>query len=130
MIAPDANVVVRFLVADDPRQAERAAALFAHQRVMLLKTVLLETEWVLRSAYALKREDIHDALSRLSRLAGVTIEDEQAVRKALDLFAAGMDFADALHLASAGGHNAGFATFDRKLRSAAAEATGILVITP
>lgn len=42
------------------------------------------------------------------------VEDELAVAKALDWFKDGLDFADALHLASAGSAKQ-FATFDQKL---------------
>ena len=48
VLAVDTNVVVRFLTGDEPAQAGRARALFEHEAVLLLKTVLLETEWMLR----------------------------------------------------------------------------------
>jgi predicted nucleic acid-binding protein len=48
----------------------------------------------------------------------VDLEDAPAVAQALDWFTAGMDFADALHLASSGGA-ARFATFDKKLAATA-----------
>jgi hypothetical protein len=40
--------VVRFLTGDEPAQAERARSIFEREAVLLLKTVMLETEWVLR----------------------------------------------------------------------------------
>ena len=51
MIAIDTNVVVRFLVNDDPEQAQRARRLIESEDVFLSTTALLETEWVLRVAY-------------------------------------------------------------------------------
>jgi predicted nucleic-acid-binding protein len=39
---------VRLLVRDDDVQAGRAAALFEQNEIFVCKTVLLETEWVLR----------------------------------------------------------------------------------
>ena len=48
MLAVDTNVVVRFLTGDEPAQAERARSIFEREAVLLLKTVMLETEWVLR----------------------------------------------------------------------------------
>jgi len=51
MIAVDTNVLVRFLVRDDAKQAARAAALIQANEIWVCKTVLLETEWVLRSLY-------------------------------------------------------------------------------
>jgi predicted nucleic-acid-binding protein len=49
MIALDTNVVVRLLIRDDPAQADLAAQLVRGNQVLLTTTVLLETEWVLRS---------------------------------------------------------------------------------
>jgi predicted nucleic acid-binding protein len=56
MIAVDINVLVRFLVRDDAMQATRAAALTRADEIWVSKTVLLETEWVLRSLYGFSPE--------------------------------------------------------------------------
>ena len=53
MIAVDTNVLVRLLTGDDPAQTRRAADLFAQESILIPKTVLLETEWVLRYRYEL-----------------------------------------------------------------------------
>ena len=117
MIAVDTNVLVRFLVRDDAAQAASAAGLIQENEVWVSKTVLLETEWVLRSLYGFAPGTLGEALRALAGLQTVRLEDELAVAKALEWFQAGVDFADALHLASVG--NAGrFATFDRKLARA------------
>lgn len=114
MIAVDTNVVVRFLVRDDPRQAARAASLIGNNPVWISKTVLLETEWVLRSLYGFSTDARAGALRALAGLRTVFLEDELAVANALGWWQEGLDFADALHLASAGAAKQ-FATFDRKL---------------
>jgi predicted nucleic-acid-binding protein len=62
VIAVDTNVVVRFLVNDDREQARRARALVDGKDVFVATTVLLETEWVLRSAYEFPRRELIDAL--------------------------------------------------------------------
>jgi len=67
--------------------------------VFVATTVLLETEWVLRQTYRLSRPVIVDFLRALTVLTGVTIEDTDRLTTALDWVDAGMDFADALHLA-------------------------------
>lgn len=51
MIAFDTCILVRFLADDDKEQADSAEVLLADNTVFLPKTVLLETEWVLRSRY-------------------------------------------------------------------------------
>lgn len=115
MIAIDTNILVRLLTRDDDAQAKRAAALFEHEEIFIAKTVLLETEWVLRFSYELNRPVILEALKNAVGLPHVTLEDSPAVAEALDLFEVGMDFADALHLAS-GRTAVQFATFDERLK--------------
>jgi len=114
MLAVDTNVVVRYLVRDDAVQATRAAALIRENRIWITKTVLLETEWVLRSVYSYSPERVTEALRVIVGVPTAFVEDAPVVAKALDWSENGLDFADALHLASAGAAE-GFATFDREL---------------
>lgn len=129
MIAVDTNVLVRLVTNDDPKQSPRAAQVFVEDDVYLSKTVLLETEWVLRSAYALSTSVIGSAFARLLEVPSVTLEDSPAVVRALNLYAAGMDFADALHLASSTIATR-FATFDKAFARCAAklEATPVVAL--
>ena len=118
MVSIDTKVAVRLLVNDDPAQTKRAVNLFTTQRVFVAKTVILETEWVLRGVYKLDRPRVNHALTALLYLEVVVVEDEAVVFAALDAHAKGMDLADALHLASS--HRADtFATFDAALRARA-----------
>ncbi len=120
MIAIDTNVVVRFLVNDDREQARRARALIEGEDVFVATTVLIETESVLRSAYQLPRQQLIDALRAFLDLPRVSAQDREGAGAALDWAEQGMDFADALHLASAAGCVA-FASFDRGLKQTAAK---------
>lgn len=113
MIAIDTNVLVRLAVRDDLAQANIAADLIRSNEVLVCSTVLLEVEWILRSLYGLSREAILTTLKGLADISTVRLEAPDTVEKAFTLFEAGLDFADALHLASARGCEA-FATFDRK----------------
>ncbi len=97
--------------ADDPSQTERAIRLFRNERILISKTVLLETEWVLRFSYRLSPEVIGAAFRRVFGLSQIRIEDPFAAMAALQGYDDGMDFADTLHLVSAGSAQA-FATFD------------------
>lgn len=112
--AIDTNVLVRFLTADDPRQAQAARGVIEAGKIFIGTTVVLETEWVLRAGYRLSSPEIAAALRGLGGLAGVSLEEPAKVAQALDWMAEGMDFADALHLARSG-HCSAFITFDRKL---------------
>ena len=116
MTALDTNVLVRVITNDDRSQATRAARFLSEQEsVFIAKTVLLETEWVLRSAYKIQPNAIISALRNILGIINVEIEDEASVSQALEWYEQGMDFADSLHVASAG-RDRKFATFDNALR--------------
>lgn len=114
MIVADTNILARFVVDDDREQADRAQAVLGAGPVRLLLTVLLELEWVLRSTYRLPRARVLAILRGVTALPKVEVEDADRVAKALDWFEAGLDFADALHLAAAG-EGESFVTFDQSL---------------
>ncbi len=118
MQAIDTNVIVRYLVADDPGQYEIAANVIEGGPVFVPLTVLLETEWVLRDVYEIANQDVVRQLLAFSQLPGVTLEGGDRAQRALAWARSGMDFADALHLAGAGECER-FATFDRDLAKAA-----------
>lgn len=118
MLAIDTNVVVRYLTNDHPRQSPKARALIDGQPVFASVTVILETEWVLRSAYDYRPADIAPVLRAFAGLPTVTIEDGAVVATALDLAERGMDFADAVHLGKVANCE-GMASFDRKFIKAA-----------
>jgi predicted nucleic-acid-binding protein len=114
VVAVDTDVLVRLVTNDHPAQAARAAAVFRSGPVFVPKSVLLETEWVLRYGYALGSEAILRALRGVLGLPNVTAEDSRSVVLALRLFENGLDFADALHVASSAGADR-FVTFDARL---------------
>ena len=112
MRAVDTNVVVRYLTGDEPEQAARARAVIEGGEVFVGTTVVLESEWVLRSVYGFSGGDVAVALRAFAGLPGVSAEDPGLLAGALGLAEDGMDFADALHLGAAGGCEA-MLTFDR-----------------
>ena len=118
MRALDTNVLARFFIddADDPQSIrQRPAAMAAlSERSFVSVTVLLELEWVMRGFYELPAREISRVLRALSSIEHVTVEDRDRVLAALDAFDAGLDFADALHIARSS-RASGFATFDRRL---------------
>ena len=127
MIAPDTNVLVRLLVADDPEQSARARSMFERSDVLILKSVLLESEWVLRSRYGLERGHIAAFFQNLAETDGIAMEHEDACRAALVAYAGGMGFADALHAATAATMSVDFHTFDASLAGKAEKLLGIAV---
>ncbi len=101
MRAVDTNVIVRLIVADGAQQAKRARKAFAAGDIFVSLTVLLETEWVLRSGYGFVPPQVVIALRALAGLPGVTVEEPPVLALALQGLSEGMEFADALHLAKA-----------------------------
>ena len=97
MLAIDTNLIVRFLTADHREQSRKAKALIDRQDVFVCTTVLLETEWVLRSAYRFTSGEVANALGAFAGLPNLTLEDAALIATALDWMTRGMDFADALH---------------------------------
>ena len=132
MIAVDTNVVVRVITNDDPAQARAAAAVLERETVFLPVSVVLETEWVLRSVYDLDRVVVVRALRRFLGIPTVRAESAVSVRQALAWYEEGFDFADALHLASASEAGADrLVTFDGRFRRLADErTTGVAVMQP
>jgi predicted nucleic-acid-binding protein len=95
----DTNVVVRLLVNDDRAQCERAERAFrkavAEGGVFLSATVMVEVAWVLRVACKQDRATIAAALRRLAGSAGVTVEHNAVVLRALSAYEVGpADFSD------------------------------------
>ncbi len=129
MRAIDTNVVVRFLTADDRKQARAARAAIAAGDIFIPATVLLESEWVLRSGYGFAPDQIASGLRALAGLPGIVVEEPAALAQALDWMGEGMDFADALHLLGSDRCTA-FLTFDRKLAKAANARSPVPVEAP
>ncbi len=129
LVALDTNVLVRFLVKDDPAQSPKARKLIASHPVWVAPTVLLETEWVLRHAYDFDAPSIARFLRHFLGLPGVQLPDPQTIAEALADYEAGMDFADALHLALSGPAPQ-LATFDRGFIKKAAGHKIRIVRTP
>jgi predicted nucleic-acid-binding protein len=127
--AIDTNVVVRFLVADDKRQAKAARAAIEAGGIFIARTVVLESEWVLRSGYGFAPARVATALRGLAGLPGVSVEEPAVLERALDWMEGGMDFADALHLAKAEGCSA-FLSFDPKLPKTATGRSAVKVEAP
>jgi predicted nucleic acid-binding protein len=129
MLAIDTNLIVRYLTGDHPKQSVRARKLIDGEDVFVCTTVLLETEWVLRSVYDYAEVQLAKALRAFAGLPRVTLEDAGAVAQALEWTEGGLDFADALHLAKASGCEA-FITFDQRFARAANQLDTVKVRAP
>jgi predicted nucleic-acid-binding protein len=95
------NVLVRYLVQDDPEQAAKAARFIANECSMddpclVNRVVLCELVWVLESAYGYPRARVTVVLERILRTAQLTVEDSREAWAALSEYRNGADFADSL----------------------------------
>lgn len=129
MRAIDTNIVVRFLTGDEPALARKARAVIDAGPVLVLTTVLLESEWVLRSGYWLGKAEVIEALTGFSGLPNAMLQEPERVSRALEWAAGGLDFADALHLAAAADCEA-LVSLDTKLAKAAKRVGALPVEAP
>lgn len=117
---------MRALADDDPVQSPRARERLRGHCV-IPETVLLETEWVLRSAYHWPNKTIAAAFLAIADLPNV-VTRPAALRWAIERYAAGADFADMLHIATSNEAEA-FVTFDRRIGKHAGTSPPILIET-
>lgn len=117
MLALDANVLVRLLARDDPKQAQLADQ-FVAKGAWVSHLVLAETLWVLDAVYARSAQQLMAALELLLAHESLVLQDADTVRAALNHFRAkpALGFSDCLvlEIARKAGHLP-LGTFDRGL---------------
>jgi predicted nucleic-acid-binding protein len=130
MIGLDTNVLVRYIMQDDPKQSPRASRLIdslsAESPGFVPLVAVVELVWVLSSSYALSRQQIAAALELLLHGKELVIDRADLVVQAVRRFShGGADFADCLieATASAAGCRATM-TFD----AGAAKAAGMTLV--
>ena len=99
MTGIDTNVLVRFIVRDDPSQTPRADNLLdnlTHENPGFISSVVLaEIVWVLQSNYGMPKNELVLCIERLLQSRSLLLENEPVVRQALDVFSnSNADFAD------------------------------------
>jgi len=100
VIGLDTNVVVRYLVQDDPDQSAAASALIdelteTDPGYLSLVTVV-ELYWVLRSAYMVSPDRCAELLEGLLDARELRVDRDAIVRASLTTSRGGLDFADAV----------------------------------
>lgn len=101
MIGLDTNVLVRYVMQDDPEQSARATALVeslsVEQPGFVAQVAVVELVWVLTACFDLERAQVAAAIEGLVRSKEIRVEQSAVVWKALRSYrgSAG-DFADCL----------------------------------
>ncbi len=110
----DTNVVLRYLLNDDARQATAARTLMAQARGLVLPTpVLCEVAWILSRTLKIEKDKVADAIETLLKSPKVETRDA-AVSAGIAFLRAGGDFSDGV-IAGEGRDMGGnvFFTFDK-----------------
>lgn len=101
----DTNVILRYLTRDDPKKAERVAALLhalrgGREEATTSEAIIAEVVFTLTSKnlYALDRQRVHDLVQPIIELKGLRLPDRAVFLRALSLFVAhrAISFPDAL----------------------------------
>lgn len=123
LIGLDTNIVIRLLTNDDPDQ-RRLALQFAEglgkeYTAFMPLICVVELDWALRSQLGYTRQDASNAISKLLRVRGLTVEHHDLVVKALrQVTQNNADFADALIAARSIQEGCGSVkTFDKRAAS-------------
>ncbi len=132
MYGLDTNVLIRYLLRDDPVQAEQARAMIesavqSGEPVVICLLTMLESEWVLRSCASLDKKAVISTFRMLLETRDIIIEQEETLEEALYLYENNnTDFADCIMAARYArlGCSA-MLTFDKK----ASQLPGVVVIT-
>ena len=116
MIFLDSSVLARLILGDEPSAFTAARDLLRQpKRFGVTGTVLLELVWLLQRR-GIGHHDLNRTLAAILALPNLHCPDIEAVWTAQMAHTAGMDFADALHLAiSAEAGATGFVTADPQM---------------
>jgi predicted nucleic-acid-binding protein len=118
MIGLDTNVLVRYIMQDDPKQSAKATKLIesfdSDSPGFVTIVSVIELYWVLTSCYTLSNLQVKQALEALLRTKQILVDRADQVMRALRVFADGTtDFADCLmERTAAGAGCTGSMTFD------------------
>ncbi|HSE83650.1 MAG TPA: type II toxin-antitoxin system VapC family toxin [Thermodesulfobacteriota bacterium] len=87
----DTNVILRYLLSDDPEQSPRSEALMeklesGKEGAELPPVVITELVWTLNKFYKVPRSEISEKLTRILGFRGVVSPEKKLVSEALALY--------------------------------------------
>lgn len=119
----DTNVLLRFLVGDNPGQKERAEKWFAEaetgkRKIIVVSLIVAETIFVLESFYKKSRADIVNALEIFLSQRWLQVEEREVLLTALSFYKQGAHFVDSYLRSLSQTRHASILSFDRGLKKA------------
>jgi predicted nucleic-acid-binding protein len=121
VIGLDTNILIRYLIQDDPVQSLQANEIIGRRLTeenpgFISIVVMVEMVWVLERAYRFGARDIASVIERILQANVLVVQNEQEVFTAMIALKEGQgSFADAVIAALAASENCSCTlTFDRK----------------
>ncbi|MDD2707120.1 MAG: type II toxin-antitoxin system VapC family toxin [Verrucomicrobiae bacterium] len=102
MIAIDTNILLRYVVQDDPQASGQATDLIRQtlarqENIFICTLVLVESVWVLRRVYKFSKPHLLTFIETLLAEPGFEVEDSRLAHQAMTQFRQGeADFSDYL----------------------------------
>ncbi|MBI4650598.1 PIN domain-containing protein [Candidatus Desantisbacteria bacterium] len=130
---PDTNIILRYLLKDEPHFYEKANELFekvrvGEEKIIILESVFVECIYVLAKFYKVPRKEIVEKLKDLLLYKGIVNDDRDQLIEAFTIFInhSYLDIVDCILCAKAKMNNMKLFTFDEDLKKvyAAKKQTG------
>jgi predicted nucleic-acid-binding protein len=124
----DANVVLRYLLADHPALSKRASEFLSqvrdgNEKALIPEGVIVECVHVLMKVYGVPRSEVAEMLSGLLRYHGIVNPDREVLLEALTLFERyRVDIVDAIVFVVAKHYDWPTFSFDKDIRKLEHEA--------
>ena len=113
----DTDLIIRFLVNDDSKKANRVKKLLQDHRAtyMLLDTIMAEIIWVLASYYELEKEQIIEKIRALIHVESISC-NQTLLDQSLSIWENNnISFIDSYMVATAELNNIPICSYDKKL---------------
>ena len=112
----DANVVLRYLLADVPALFTRSEQILENEPIYLPFEVLAEVVYVLEKVYAVSRREISASLAELLKYPTVTTYNAEVAIRGLEIYSASsLDIVDSLLCGYHSVQGAEIVSFDNQL---------------
>lgn len=122
---PDTNVILRYLLEDEPHLYKKASEFFemvrlGEEKAVILESVLAECIYVLIKFYKIPKEEVTDKLKGLLQYKGIVNEDKRELIDSINIFnEKNLGIVDCILCAKAKTQNKTLFTFDEKLKKSA-----------